>query len=291
MWTIEWIEPDNTRSISNGHNEKQSVIEAYHYGTDKVPSKKRKREDEDLAPAKKGITPTADEKDASKEARSQVDTSKGDNIEPKPDAALGIPHSEIGVPATSTEVFNPQLGTSQSETPAIEGNDQLAGADPNPERPSRAEKYERQFQRIPEVPATDQGEQGDQSAGVDVLQQPYHFFLHKPRTSSTRPVLIPITPSSSLRDILRGRTVLEFPTIYVFTSPSPPSESFILEAAYLEQERQEQQELEDALKSVRPGAFPGTHDDGTGQQGDSGADEFDSKRILDVLKQDLGAGL
>jgi hypothetical protein len=285
MWTVEWIEPGNTRCISNNHNEKQSVIEAYLYGTDKASTKKRKREDEDIPPAKKGATATTDGKE--RDGPSKVDASKGGDLESKPEATLGIAHSEIGESGTSTEDLNLQPDTANSRTPASKGNE----ADSHPERPSTTKEDEPQSKHTPEVPVTEQKEQGEQVADAEVTKSTYYFFLHKPRTTSTRPVLIRITPSSTLHDALRGRTVLEFPTIYVFTSPAPPPEGFTLEAAYLEQEKQEQQELEEALKSVQPGTLPGPHDEGTGQQGESGADEFDSKRILDVLKRDLGAGL
>lgn len=253
-------------------------MEAYLYGTRKKPTKKRKHEGEDLSPAKKGTTTTTDEKVASEVETKEADASRNDDLGPQQEAIRSIVRSKIGETSSSTENANPHPDTAKEKDQAVE-------ADSNPERHSNAKDHPESNPEA-EVPATSQEEQ---PADPEAPRPNYHFFLHKPRTSSTRHVLIPTTPTTTLHDTLRGRTVLEFPTIYVFTTPSPPEDSFILEAAYLEQEKQEQQELEDALKSVQPGMLQTANNSGSsGPQGD--ADEFDSKRILDVLKQDLGAG-
>lgn len=118
------------------------------------------------------------------------------------------------------------------------------------------------------------------------LPTEYHFFLLKPRTSCSQRVLIPLAQSATLKESLTGRTVLDFPTIYVFNRSSPrSSDEFILEEDYLKQESEDQKEFESLMKDIKPEtlrAIKREDDDG------KGSDEVDSKRILDVLKQDLG---
>lgn len=97
-------------------------------------------------------------------------------------------------------------------------------------------------------------------------------------------MLIPLIPTATLGESLHGRAVLEFPTIYVFTDPSPPSENFVLEKAYLKQEGDEQKELEAGMKEVKPEVLRAMQNNGGDEP--SSAD-VDSKKILDVLKQDL----
>ncbi|OCK87256.1 uncharacterized protein K441DRAFT_360382 [Cenococcum geophilum 1.58] len=68
----------------------------------------------------------------------------------------------------------------------------------------------------------------------------FHFYLVKPHTSSSRRVLIPLSNEATLSTGLRGRIVLEFPTIHALFKPpeSLPSE-FQLEDDYLDQELKE----------------------------------------------------
>ncbi|KAB8294039.1 hypothetical protein EYC80_009497 [Monilinia laxa] len=65
------------------------------------------------------------------------------------------------------------------------------------------------------------------------LASKYQFYLHRPKTRSSYPkVLVPIDPTQSLCKVLENRTVLEFPTIYVFESKELP-QTFMLEKAYI----------------------------------------------------------
>ncbi|KAF9740876.1 hypothetical protein PMIN06_012834 [Paraphaeosphaeria minitans] len=116
----------------------------------------------------------------------------------------------------------------------------------------------------------------------------YAFYLLRPRTSSNRLVLIHLEPQATLAECLRGRTVLEFPTIHVFPeSTPPPPEKFMFEPEYLYEEGEEQKEFDELLKQVGPEtlrALKKEHGESsmTGQH-------IDSDRIVDVLKQDMGA--
>lgn len=119
----------------------------------------------------------------------------------------------------------------------------------------------------------------------------YRFFLLKPRTSSSRLVLIPLDPTHTLGDSLKGRTVLEFPTIYVFpASMLVLPEEFMLEDDYIKQEGEEQKEFDELINDLDPEILKRLkQDDTTANKGHE--EEVDSKKILDVLKQDLGGVL
>lgn len=116
--------------------------------------------------------------------------------------------------------------------------------------------------------------------------QSFKYYLSRPRTSSTRRVLIPLSPTDTLGDALRGSTVEEFPTIYFFPSTiSELPDGFMLDADYRKEEGEQQREFEELMKDVDPEILKRLKDDGTGRKDD---EEVDSKRILDVLEQDLG---
>ena len=114
----------------------------------------------------------------------------------------------------------------------------------------------------------------------------YKFYILRPRTSSSRRVLIPLTASDTLGDALRGCTVEEFPTIYYFPSTiSELPQEFMLDDDYRKEEGEQQREFDELMKDVDPEILRRLRDDGTGSKTD---EEVDSKKILDVLKQDLG---
>jgi len=116
------------------------------------------------------------------------------------------------------------------------------------------------------------------------------FFLVKPRTTSSRHVLIPLAPTATLGECLVGRTVLEFPTIYVFPgSVEQLPEEFMLEQDYLKQEGEEQKEFDALIKELDPEVLKRLKDDGQQHGHRMGNEErVDDKEILDVLKKDFG---
>ena len=140
-----------------------------------------------------------------------------------------------------------------------------------------------------EVDASDHASAHVHVAEPQPVPHLYSFFLLRPRTSSSRQVLIPLDPNTKLADCLRGRTVLEFPTIYAFPVPDqPPSAQFILEQDYLIEEGEQQKEFEYLIKDVSPETLRALK---ASDDNDEANAEVDSKAILDVLKQDLGAGV
>lgn len=112
-----------------------------------------------------------------------------------------------------------------------------------------------------------------------------YFYLHRPRTPTKQPVLVPVGPNISFTTALRGRTVLEFPTIYVLpdspgTVLTEKGHLFLLEAEYLKTEKPAE-EADDALNTNAA--------DGAGDSLDNSVDlgQVDEQKVLDVLKQDL----
>ncbi|KAJ5893677.1 Zinc finger HIT-type [Penicillium taxi] len=108
-----------------------------------------------------------------------------------------------------------------------------------------------------------------------------YFYLHRPRTTTKEPVLIPLPPSATIGSALRERTVLEFPTIYALDPTETDMSQFLLE--------------EDYLRTIGPEAedkFTDPDDDNGHETLDiSGSavnlQNVDENKILEVLKQDL----
>jgi hypothetical protein len=113
-----------------------------------------------------------------------------------------------------------------------------------------------------------------------------YFYLHRPRTTTKKQVLAPLSPSSTLNEVLRGRTVLEFPTIYALpdspkTLAGQDTSPFILEEEYLRTAGSEEigqstaSDEDDVAGNV---TLPGSAVD---------LQDVDEKQVLEVLKQDL----
>lgn len=116
-----------------------------------------------------------------------------------------------------------------------------------------------------------------------------YFYLHRPRTTSTKPVLIPLPPSATLAAVLRERAVLEFPTIYLLLqSPETllaekDSVPFMLEEEYLRIAGPA--ESADKFAETEPdGTGPGDY---MGLPGSVSLENVDEKKVLEVLKKDL----
>ncbi|PYH75749.1 hypothetical protein BO82DRAFT_437203 [Aspergillus uvarum CBS 121591] len=110
-----------------------------------------------------------------------------------------------------------------------------------------------------------------------------YFYLHRPRTATKQPVLIPLAPSMTLTAALRDHTVLEFPTIYVLADSPDALRAQGSDAQYL---------LEDEyIRTHAPveedSASPTESE--VDQPASAGFDlgNFDEKKVLEVLKKDL----
>jgi hypothetical protein len=117
------------------------------------------------------------------------------------------------------------------------------------------------------------------------------LYLVKPRVSGNQRVLIPLNPKMSIRENLRKKVILEFPTFQVLTaSHRSLPDGFILEADYLVKFRKEQEELE-MLAASAPELTQEI------QQPHAHEQAISSKRIIPnaedvmtILERDIGAG-
>jgi hypothetical protein len=155
--------------------------------------------------------------------------------------------------------------------------------------PPAEEKVEEVKAKLAEAHPSDHFDNGSSTKPMGDVD--CRFYLVKPRTSSSKLVLIPLTPTATLGECLNGRTVLEFPTIYVHPeSLQQLPEEFMLEEDYLKQEGEEQKEFDALISELDPDILQRLKDDGQ-RPGSRTAEqeEVDRKEILDVLKKDFGA--
>ena len=112
----------------------------------------------------------------------------------------------------------------------------------------------------------------------------YHFYLHKPHTTSTSRILIPLEPSSMLSTCLKGQSVLEYPTIFVLNQPSTAlPEGFLLEYDYRKQEKKMIEELDEDEKDMAPEIARAQQL--SARLKDEG--DLEDSKVLESLKRDL----
>ncbi|KAG9561476.1 hypothetical protein KCU86_g11903, partial [Aureobasidium melanogenum] len=140
-------------------------------------------------------------------------------------------------------------------------------------------------------------------------QEKMHFYLHKPHTSSTSTVLIPLNPTITLTTALHQKHVLEFPTIYAFSTQQSALEAqstkdtpeeagketnilpkgFITVQQYNEQRSAEDKELMGLMESIPEGQRKIALDGGIFGGGEEKEETVDEKQILEVLQRDADA--
>ncbi|KAF2197105.1 hypothetical protein GQ43DRAFT_444522 [Delitschia confertaspora ATCC 74209] len=249
IWTVEWIHEDKSRTITET--------------TELAP----------LLPTYLSITGHEAGLSKKKRKRAAQDQDEAQPVEKVQKEDGPAPTTSKTTEPTETETGNEEPKTSDAPAASLVANTSPQGPQPSAGKSSS--------EADPTVPLPTIANTQPQPTHPD-----YHFYLLKPRTNSQKRVLIPLSPSALLSESLRGQTVLEFPTIYVLTTPveSLPQD-FMLEAQYLKQVAEEEKELEEALKAVDPEKLKALRG---GEEGGK-AEEVDSRAILDVLKMDAGA--
>ena len=126
------------------------------------------------------------------------------------------------------------------------------------------------------TPPADVVQDDDQNAvRMKQVSPELHFYLHRPQTSSKLKCLVPIESNSTWKEVLKGRTLLEHPTVYV--REEPPHElqkPFMLEGDYLEAHG------EDVVVPTAPQLK-------SMEEADPVPLALDSDKIVEVLKADL----
>lgn len=127
----------------------------------------------------------------------------------------------------------------------------------------------------------------DKAQDQTVSHRGLFFFLHRPRTTTKKPVLVPLSPCETLSMVLRNRTVLEFPTIYALPDreetllADQDTSPFVLEKEYLRTAGPE--EIRQSTGSDEDDAA----DDETMPEVSVNLQNVDENKVLEVLKQDL----
>ncbi|KAH0367941.1 hypothetical protein KCU65_g4270, partial [Aureobasidium melanogenum] len=165
---------------------------------------------------------------------------------------------------------------------------------------------------VPIAPSTDETtaedalqQQPQSIESAHPTQETTHFYLHKPHTSSTSTVLIPLDSTATLTTALHQKHVLEFPTIYAFTSALSAQKSapeaqaidatnilpqgFITVQQYNEQRSAEDKELMGLMESIPEGQRKIALDGGIFGGSEEKEETVDEKQILEVLQRDADA--
>lgn len=115
-----------------------------------------------------------------------------------------------------------------------------------------------------------------------ILDPGLYFYLHNPQTPAKYKCLIPISADMPLREVLHGRTILEFPSFYVRTE-SPDT----LPAPFIAHEKYNETHSADLPIDI----LPIYNSKDTTTEGDGVArpslTEVDEKTVLEVLQKDL----
>jgi hypothetical protein len=192
-------------------------------------------------------------------------------------------------PSTVQDASLPPVADDEDSGVEAENEEQKLATPRRPDPEHNAGSGATQHSNDIAVDASDRTSLDVHVAKPEPLADLYSFYLYRPRTSSSRKVLIPLDKNDTLGTCLRGHTVLEFPTIYAFPiSYQPPSEDFMLNNDYLIEEREQQKEFEDLMENISPETLHALKASGDGNEART---EIDGKAILDVLKQDIGAGV
>ncbi|PGH13611.1 hypothetical protein AJ80_06242 [Polytolypa hystricis UAMH7299] len=197
-------------------------------------------------------------------------------IEPPTPEAAGEESSQHQPPAGETEIPPAEIPRSRHSSQTIS-----AASTPQPV-PLAEEHLPSNFQQEAAIKQEEQGQNvsplpAPKTATTNQPPPKLHFYLHRPQTASKYPVLTPLSASASISDSLRGRTVLEFPTLYVlpWKAGELPGDKYLLEEEYLRENKD---------VDVDVGV-------GSGEIGDDGADGnlngVDERKFLEVLQQDL----
>lgn len=156
-------------------------------------------------------------------------------------------------------------------------------ADAKTEQPPSTSEVEKPTETTEEEKP--QGEEETQDLPI-VPHRDLYFYLHRPRTTVKKPVLVPLAPQKTLAASLRNRTVLEFPSIYALPdSPEKLLEEKETSPFMLEEEYIRTIGPEDAAKPESE--QEDTENDSSGLQSGPDLQNLDEQHVLEVLKQDL----
>ena len=270
MWTLEWIDDASKRRVLTQTSSVQLIKDAQPFAPHGTEAKSKKRKLNTEAPTPAVTSPNASQSQHHY-AQPVAEAQEQSLLPLHVDAETPIDHASPG--------------------PVSPGR-----GDATPRRSDQGQAAAKRQTDVPDIHHSDPDHDERAPQPMDHGRQP-KFFLLKPRTSTTRRVLIPLDASSTIAESLRGRTILEFPTIHVFPPDlgELPKDEFMLQDEYAELEGEQQKEFDELMGELDPEILKRLKegDEGASRDGVAGVgeDEVDSKKILDVLKQDLGGRL
>ena len=143
---------------------------------------------------------------------------------------------------------------------------------------------------------TDALQEQQSSEAAPSPQETTHFYLHKPHTSSTNTVLMPLSSTSTLTSSLIQNHVLEFPTIYAFTTSAnipepinPLPAGFITLQQYTQNITDDDEELQGLMSSIPKEQRKIALDGGIFGGEEEKREEVDEKEVLEMLQRDADA--
>ncbi len=113
----------------------------------------------------------------------------------------------------------------------------------------------------------------------------HHFYLHRPNLPSNLKCVIPVQPDAMIKDVIRDRALVEFPTIFVLNaSKEKLQRPFITEKAYIERQGNGPPTTGSEIPNERF-ATDGNDKDLNDLQSPS---KLDGEKIEEVLQNNLG---
>lgn len=246
LWTVEWIMEDGARHLLT-IPEHTTIFAAYLRVVKSQQSQNRKR--------KLGFEP--DERHTSGSKMSDTVTAAEDS-KLSPSQSVPVNHPADGrIDRISADKI---ASTSMDTSPSTKNTSRAPGTT---------------NQTAPETINT-----------VPPPASQQYFYLRRPFTPASSVVLIPFQPTVTLRELLRTRTVIEFPTIHVRSEmPSELPEGVVTEENYFQSEKVELEKLRKlaggldgfvVAENVRNGSTRVQQEEG-----------LDAKEVLNVIQRDL----
>lgn len=146
-----------------------------------------------------------------------------------------------------------------------------------------------------EAKTTEAPQEKQPSEDAPSTQETTHFYLHKPHTSSTNTVLIPLASTTTLTTALHQQHVLEFPTIYAFTtietpeSTNPLPNGYITVQQYTQNITDDNTELQGLMSAIPKEQRKIALDGGIFDAPEEKREEVDEKEIAEMLQRDADA--
>ena len=278
FWTVEWILPDGSRRL-RCCAEDDFIEDAYNsLFKDKAASKSRKRK----RTGKRKLLDGDDESQRTSNVHTE-DTSPLDPhtvagaLESKPE--ISPSNDQVEESKKATQHASNVESTEQTNKGTLAANERRSAVYGIPQSASNNDM---------ESKAAPNASADDNATKSETGHPSPHFYLHRPLSTSSSRILIPLSPSATLRYSLSNQTVLEFPTIHVLHEPPsalPPGMQ--LERDYLRHARQMVKELDEELNDFSGEGYNFADSEGAPPENDGVG--FDESKVLETLKRDVAA--